>query len=188
MQVFELCASGLGQKAIAKRLNAEGAQGPTGPARAARRPGAPPRCARCSFASATAGSWSGIGRASGTGGASADGRHRAEADWVRVAAPALEIVDERPLGGRPSSTRMRRGSWYLKGTKGRPFGRPPVGSLVEVSPDQPGAVWRLRELHEGAHPESPSCSGPSFTAARGITTGGGRSAPMGPMSPWRTRT
>ncbi len=52
---------------------------------------------------------------------------RAEADWVRVEAPALEIIDD----ARWDAAHRRLGAarqLYLKGTNGRRFGRPPVGS------------------------------------------------------------
>ena len=125
-QVFELSASGRGQKAIAKQLNAEGARAPR--AQQGRpRAWAPSSVRAVLFRERYRGvivwnrtrkrdRWGQRRRVS-----------RAEVDWIRVAAPALEIVDDALWTAAHRRLTAAR-QLYLKGTKGRPFGRPPVGS------------------------------------------------------------
>ena len=113
-QVFELCATGRGQKGIAKQLNAEGAW-------------APSSVREVLFRERYRGVivWNRTRKRDRWG--QSRRTNRDEADWVRVEAPALEIVDE----GLWAAAHRRLGAarqLYLKGTKGRPFGRPPVGS------------------------------------------------------------
>ena len=156
-QVFELCGSGLGQKAIAKQLNAEGARAPR--AQQGRlRAWSPSSVRAVLFRERYRGVmvWNRTRKRDRWG--QRRRTTRAEAEWVRVAAPALEIVDDE----RWEAAHRRLGAarqLYLKGTKGRPFRPAPGGQPVEVSPHQSGAVWRLRELHEGAHPEPRSRPG-----------------------------
>ena len=125
-QVFELCASGRGQKAIAKQLNAEGARAPR--AQQGRpRAWAPSSVRAVLYRERYRGVivWNRTRKRDRWG--QSRRMNRAEADWVRVDAPALEIVDE----GLWTAAHRRLGAarqLYLKGTKGRPFGRPPVGS------------------------------------------------------------
>ena len=125
-QVFELCANGLGQKAIAKHLNAEGARAPR--AQQGRpRAWAPSSVREVLYRERYRGVivWNRTRKRDRWG--QSRRTNRAEADWVRVEAPALEIVDE----GLWAAAQSRLGAarqLYLKGTNGRRFGRPPVGS------------------------------------------------------------
>ena len=125
-QVFELCGSGLGQKAIAKQLNAEGARAPR--AQQGRpRAWAPSSVRAVLFRERYRGIilWNRTRKRDRWG--QRKRTTRAEADWVRVEAPALEIIDDE----RWDAAHRRLGAarqLYLKGTKGRRFGRPPVGS------------------------------------------------------------
>ncbi len=92
-QVFELCGSGLGQKAIAKQLNAEGARAPR--AQQGRpRAWAPSSVRAVLFRERYRGIilWNRTRKRDRWG--QRKRTTRAEADWVRVEAPALEIVDD----------------------------------------------------------------------------------------------
>ena len=125
-QVFELCANGLGQKAVAKRLNAEGARAPR--AQQGRlRAWAPSSVRAVLYRERYRGVivWNQTRKRDRWG--QSRRMNRAEAEWVRVAAPALEIVDEGLWAAAHRRLDAAR-QLYLRGTKGRPFGRPPVGS------------------------------------------------------------
>ena len=125
-EVFELRESGLGQKAIAKRLNAEGARAPR--AQQGRVQGWCPSSVReVLFRDRYRGLivWNRTRKRDRWG--QSRRTNRAETEWVRVAAPALEIVDQRLWDAAHRRLGAAR-QLYLKGTKGRPFGRPPVGS------------------------------------------------------------
>ena len=125
-QVFELCASGRGQKGIAKRLNAEGALAPR--AQQGRpRAWAPSSVREVLFRERYRGVivWNRTRKRDRWG--QSRRTNRAETEWVRVAAPALEIVDDSLWDAAHRRLGAAR-QLYLKGTKGRPFGRPPVGS------------------------------------------------------------
>ena len=125
-QVFELCASGLGQKAVAKQLNAEGARAPR--AQQGRlRAWSPSSVRAVLFRERYRGVlvWNRTRKRDRWG--QRRRTTRAEAEWVRVAAPALEIVDDECWEAAHRRLGAAR-QLYLKGTKGRPFGRPPVGS------------------------------------------------------------
>ena len=125
-QVFELCASGRGQKAIAKQLNAEGARAPR--AQQGRpRAWAPSSVRAVLFRERYRGVivWNRTRKRDRWG--QSRRTNRAETEWVRVAAPALEIVGQRLWDAAHRRLGAAR-QLYLKGTKGRPFGRPPVGS------------------------------------------------------------
>ena len=125
-QVFELCASGRGQKATAKQLNAEGALAPR--AQQGRpRAWAPSSVREVLHRERYRGVivWNRTRKRDRWG--QSRRMNRAEADWVRVDAPALEIVDEGLWAAAHRRLDAAR-QLYLKGTKGRPFGRPPVGS------------------------------------------------------------
>ena len=125
-EVFELRESGLGQKAIAKRLNAEGARAPR--AQQGRVQGwCPSSVGEVLFRDRYRGLivWNRTRKRDRWG--QSRRTNRAETEWVRVAAPALEIVDQRLWDAAHRRLGAAR-QLYLKGTKGRPFGRPPVGS------------------------------------------------------------
>ena len=125
-QVFELSASGRGQKAIAKQLNAEGARAPR--AQQGRpRAWAPSSVRAVLFRERYRGVivWNRTRKRDRWG--QRRRTNRAETEWVRVAAPALEIVGQRLWDAAHRRLGAAR-QLYLKGTKGRPFGRPPVGS------------------------------------------------------------
>ena len=125
-EVFELRESRLGQKAIAKRLNAEGARAPR--AQQGRVRGWCPSSVReVLFRDRYRGLivWNRTRKRDRWG--QSRRTNRAETEWVRVAAPALEIVDQRLWDAAHRRLGAAR-QLYLKGTKGRPFGRPPVGS------------------------------------------------------------
>ena len=125
-QVFALSASGLGQKGIAKQLNAEGARAPR--AQQGRpRAWAPSSVRAVLYRERYRGVivWNQTRKRDRWG--QSRRTNRAETEWVRVAAPALEIVDQRLWDAAHRRLGAAR-QLYLKGTKGRPFGRPPVGS------------------------------------------------------------
>ena len=125
-QVFALCANGRGQKAIAKQLNAEGARAPR--AQQGRpRAWAPSSVREVLFRERYRGVivWNRTRKRDRWG--QRRRVNRAEVDWIRVAAPALEIIDDALWTAAHRRLTAAR-QLYLKGTKGRPFGRPPVGS------------------------------------------------------------
>ena len=92
-QVFALCASGRGQKAIAKQLNAEGARA-TLAQQGRPRAWAPSSVREVLFRERYRGVivWNRTRKRDRWG--QRRRVNRAEVDWIRVAAPALEIVDD----------------------------------------------------------------------------------------------
>ena len=125
-QVFRLSAEGHGMKAITKRLNAEGAPSPR--AQQGRSQTWAPSSVREVLhrplyrgeiiwnASRKRDQW---------------GQHRQtarpEAEWLRVAAPALRIVNEDAWAAAHARLTAAR-TIYFRGTKGQTFGRPPLGT------------------------------------------------------------
>jgi len=125
-RIFELRAEGHGQKGVAKRLNAEGALCPRAQ-QGRSRSWAPSSVREVLFRSLYRGEivWNRTRKRDGWG--QSRRSDRARADWIHVPAPELRIVPE-PLWQAAQARLAAARAVYLKGTNGRPFGRPPVGN------------------------------------------------------------
>jgi site-specific DNA recombinase len=124
-RIFILCAEGLGFKAIAVRLNDEGALAPL-PRRAGRPRGWAPSSVREVLHREL---YRGVALWNRTAKRDAWGhkheRERAEAEWVRLEVPELQIVSaELWEAAHARLARMRQA--YVRGTGGPLWGRPPA--------------------------------------------------------------
>ena len=125
-RIFELCAEGYGKKAIAKRLNAEGAASPR--AQRGRIPAwSPSSVYEALHRERYRGSivWNQTRKRDQWG--QARRAKRPEAEVLRIDAPHLQIINDdlwEAAHARLSAARRV----YLTGTRGRRFGRPPLGS------------------------------------------------------------
>jgi site-specific DNA recombinase len=125
-RIFRLAAEGFGQKAIAKMLNAAGALSPQAQ-QGRSRTWAPTSVREVLFRPAYRGEivWNQTRKRDTWGRKHQTGRP--EADWVRQAAPALRIVTDAEWKAAHARLDAAR-AVYLRGTNGRPFGRPALGS------------------------------------------------------------
>jgi site-specific DNA recombinase len=124
-RIFALCAEGLGFKSIAVRLNDEGALAPL-PRRAGRPRGWAPSSVREVLHREL---YRGVALWNRTAKRDAWGhkheRERAEAEWVRLEVPELQIVSaELWEAAHARLARMRQA--YVRGTGGPLWGRPPA--------------------------------------------------------------
>jgi hypothetical protein len=124
-RIFQLCAEGHGVKAIAKRLNADGAPSPR--AQLGRsRTWAPTSVRDVLYRPAYRGElvWGQTAKRNKWG------RHhqssRPEGEWIRREAPELRIISEDEWQAHARLTAAR--AIYFKGTKGHAFGRPALGN------------------------------------------------------------
>jgi site-specific DNA recombinase len=125
-RIFRLAAEGFGQKAIAKMLNAAGALSPQAQ-QGRSRTWAPTSVREVLFRPAYRGEivWNQTRKRDTWGRKHQTGRP--EADWIRQAAPALRIVTDAEWKAAHARLDAAR-AVYLRGTNGRPFGRPALGS------------------------------------------------------------
>ena len=125
-RIFELCAQGHGQKAIAKRLNGEGALSPQAQ-QGRSRSWAPSSVREVLHRPLYRGEivWNKTRKRDRWG--QSRRSDRTEAEWIRVDAPELRIVPEALWSAAHTRLDAARAT-YLRGTKGRPFGRPPLGN------------------------------------------------------------
>ena len=124
-RIFALCAEGLGFKSIAVRLNDEGALAPL-PRRAGRPRGWAPSSVREVLHREL---YRGVVLWNRTAKRDAWGqkhqRDRAEAEWVRLEVPELQIVSAE-LWGTAHARLARMRQAYVRGTGGPLWGRPPA--------------------------------------------------------------
>jgi site-specific DNA recombinase len=125
-RIFRLAAEGFGQKAIARMLNADGALSPQAQ-QGRSRTWAPTSVREVLFRPAYRGEivWNQTRKRDTWGRKHQTGRP--EADWIRQAAPALRIVTDAEWKAAHARLDAAR-AVYLRGTNGRPFGRPALGS------------------------------------------------------------
>ena len=125
-QIFDLSSHGYGVKAIAKRLNAEGAVSPRAQ-RGRSQSWAPSSVRGVLYRDLYRGrvTWNKTRKRNQWG------MHkqapRPASDWLERPAPALQIVSEDVWDAAHARIAAAR-SIYLKGTKGQPFGRPALGN------------------------------------------------------------
>ena len=125
-RIFELCAAAYGQKAIAKRLNDEGALSPRAQ-QGRSRSWAPSSVREVLYRPLYRGEivWNQTRKRDRWG--QSRRSDRAEGEWLRVDAPELRIVPEALWSDAHTRLDAARAT-YFRGTKGRPFGRPPLGN------------------------------------------------------------
>ena len=101
-----------------------------------------------------------------------------EADWIRQPAPTLQIVTDDEWTAAHARMSAAR-AIYFTATRGQTFRTSGARESVEVPADESGALRVLRRDRSrcGRGRRAPDAS--SSTAARGITSAGGRSAPTG---------
>jgi DNA invertase Pin-like site-specific DNA recombinase len=125
-RIFQLSADGYGVKAIAKRLNADGAPSPR--AQQGRSCSwAPSSVREALYRALYRGEiiWSQTRKRDKGGRTRPQGRP--EADWIRVPAPSLRIVSDELWARAHARMEAARGV-YLKSTRGQAFGRPALGN------------------------------------------------------------
>jgi site-specific DNA recombinase len=125
-QVFRLCAEGNGMKAIAKRLNSDGALSPRAQ-RGRSQTWAPSSVRDVLFRDVYRGviAWNRTRKRDQWG-----AHHqtaRPSSDWIDVPAPHLRIVPDELWQAAHARLKAAR-ALYLAGTKGHVFGRPPLGN------------------------------------------------------------
>lgn len=185
-RIFELCASGVGVRSIAKRLNAEGAPAPRS------QQGRPRAWAPSSVHEVIRRPlYRGEILWNRTRKRNRWGQHqqtdRPAAEWMTVAAPELRIVDEstwRAVHARLDEAK----AVYLSRNSGSTFGRPTNGgeSKYLLTGFAQCAVCGSSSLSEQA---LTARAGRRSMAARGITCGARQCAETAPMCrwPWPTR-
>jgi DNA invertase Pin-like site-specific DNA recombinase len=152
-QIFQLSADGHGVKAIAKRLNAQGAPSPR--AQQGRSQSWAPSSVRAVlYRPLYRGeiTWNQTRKRDTWGHTHQAGRP--EADWIRVAAPSLRIISDE-LWARAHVRLVAVRGVYMKATNGRPFGRPPLGDPSKylltnfASCGQCGGTLKVRSRKHG---------------------------------------
>ncbi len=125
-RIFDLSANGHGMKAIAKRLNAEGAPSPRAQ-QGRSQSWAPSSVRTVLFRDLYRGviTWNQTRKRNQWG--QKQQTRRPEDEWVRIPAPHLMIVTDEVWEAAHARLDAAR-AVYLKGTGGQRFGRPPVGS------------------------------------------------------------
>ena len=125
-QIFTLCAEGYGLKAIAKRLNEESAPSPR--AQQGRSQSWAPSSVREALFRTT---YRGVITWNQTRKRNQWGQHhqtdRPAAEWMQVPAPHLRIVTDDDWQAAHTRLTAAR-AVYMRGTRGRPFGRPALGT------------------------------------------------------------
>ena len=125
-QIFQLSAEGHGIKAIAKQLNAEGAPSPRAQ-RGRSQTWAPSSVREVLYRPLYRGEivWNQTRKRDVWG--QQHQASRPEAEWIRLPAPALRIVTDDLWQAAHARLGAAR-AVYLRGTSGRPFGRPALGA------------------------------------------------------------
>ena len=125
-RIFELSTAGSGMKAIAKRLNAEGAPSPRAQ-RGRSNTWAPSSVREVLFRTTYRGeiTWNKTRKRNKWG--QQQQKDRPEGEWVHVPAPELRIVDDELWQAAHARLNAAR-AVYLRGTNGRRFGRPALGN------------------------------------------------------------
>jgi DNA invertase Pin-like site-specific DNA recombinase len=125
-RIFQLCAEGYGIKAIAKRLNAEGAPSPRAQ-QGRSQTWAPTSVREVLYRPAYRGElvWGQTAKRDKWG--RQHQSNRPEGEWIRREAPELRIVTEDEWAAAHVRLSAAR-AIYLAPNKGQPFGRPPLGS------------------------------------------------------------
>ncbi len=125
-EIFRLCAAGHGVKGIAKRLNAHGAPSPRAQ-RGRSSTWAPASVREVLFRSVYRGEivWNQTRKRDRWG--RQRQANRPASEWIRIPAPELRIVSDEAWQAAHDRLAAAR-AIYLRGTRGRPFGRPIDGT------------------------------------------------------------
>ena len=152
-RIFDLCAKGVGQVAIAKKLNDEGAPSPR-PQQGRPHAWAPSSVREVWYRDLYRGIkvWNRTQKRGAWG--KVQPTARPESEWLRVPVPKIRIVSDDQWAKAHARLQQTREA-YLRSTDGHQWGRPLDGVGAEVSSHRVGSLWLLWRVPGGAWQPEP---------------------------------